>query len=503
MLLGVMFASDRWNYTSRRLAKLQDQRSKLEQELRELRQKQDWATDVPSAGQGAGDLIVEDQDLVPPKNGGAAAVILESDTGNVDHRAVIEKYFSNESVEVDPDFGILYTSVPNVIDPLRLVRGVGPRVEYSLNELGVFRFKQIANWSDGNVAAFARSLPQGHVNIKRDKWPRQSHSLWQMVAGSAEPAEEVDYESKILSEFRGEAVTADPNLGVVYTGIMTVPDSLQRIEGIDAVMAEALGNLGIHRFAQVSTWSRRSMEQIAGRLSISPQQIVDQRWIPQSRLLEWERQTASPEWGTTKPTMTDYAAKASRDYEGEPLGLSISMGIIYKTAPAIVDDLTEIFGIDQSTAQKLNGEGVWKYQQIADWSDANVKAFASRLGVTRDMILGQRWIPQAERFAATARKRAAFAGESFRTDPKLGIVYYMEPPNADDLSRIKGMTPELAAVLNREGVFTYKQIALWEPSNLEVFAGRAGVDLGGILRDGWIHQSQQLHLEKYGVEMKG
>lgn len=501
-ILGVMFASDRWNYGTRRLAKLQDQRSQLELELRDLRQKQDWSMESPSAGQGSADLIVEEDGSQSQEPGGASAVIVDSNSGNVDHRSVVEEQFAGEAVEVDPEFGILYTSVPKVIDPLRLIRGVGPRTESSLQELGVFRFKQISNWSDGNVAAFSAALPQGHVNIKRDKWKSQAQHLWQVVEGSAEAADEIDHESKILAEFRGEAVKADSKLGIVYTSPAVAPDSLQRIEGIDAAAEAALMSLGIQRYAQFSSWSRKNLSRVAAKLSISPDQIIEQRWIPQARLLEWERQTACPEWGIHKPTLTDYASKASRDYAGELVGLSISLGIVYKAAPSVVDDLTQIVGIDASIAEKLNAQGIWRFQQVADWADANVKAFASRLGLSRDLILGQHWISQARRHSSTARKRAAFAGESFRTDPKLGIVYYMEPPNADDLSKIKGMTPEFAAVLNAEGVFTYKQIALWEPGNLNAFASRVGVDVGGLLRKGWIHQSQQLHFEKYGVELK-
>ncbi len=500
ILLGFAFAGDRWNFSARRLASMQMQRSKMEAELRELQQRQDWSVETPSAGKGAGDLIIDEDDLLPPV--GAAGIIVDpGGKGKVDHRAMIETQFRGEPVEVDPEFGILYTSLPPVIDPVYLIRGLGPKAERSLNARGVFCFKQIANWSPGNVRAFSEALPEGYVAIERDRWIDQAKELGQIMVGSADAEDEVDHESKILTEFPQEPVRVDPDFGILYPGEPTLPDSLDRIEGLSSGMAANLAELGIRRYPQISSWSRHNLAQVASKLGIAKEEIIEQWWLPQARLLEWERQTASPEWGISKPTLSDYTAKLRRDYAGEPVGADIGLGIVYKSAPSKPDNLKQIQAIDEEMAATLNEMGIWRFRQIADWSEANIRAVAQRLRLSREVIHGQAWVAQAGRLVEKSRKMAAFAGESYRTDRYLGIVYYVAPLNADNLTEIQGVTPELAVALNREGVFTFKQIALWEPENLEAFAEKAGIGVGQIRYHGWCYQAEALHSKKYGVSV--
>jgi len=61
-------------------------------------------------------------------------------------------------------------------DNLQLISGVGPVLEKKLNEFGVYRFDQIANWSVDDIAAFNDKLSfQGR--IERDEWLKQAKEL--------------------------------------------------------------------------------------------------------------------------------------------------------------------------------------------------------------------------------------------------------------------------------------------------------------------------------------
>lgn len=61
-------------------------------------------------------------------------------------------------------------------DDLKLLKGVGPKLEQTLNELGFYHFDQIAAWTDGHVAwVDARLKFKGR--IERDGWIEQASKL--------------------------------------------------------------------------------------------------------------------------------------------------------------------------------------------------------------------------------------------------------------------------------------------------------------------------------------
>jgi len=45
---------------------------------------------------------------------------------------------------------------PPFVDDLTQIQGIEPATAARLNASGVYRFKQIGNWADANVEAFAR-----------------------------------------------------------------------------------------------------------------------------------------------------------------------------------------------------------------------------------------------------------------------------------------------------------------------------------------------------------
>ena len=74
-------------------------------------------------------------------------------------------------------------------DDLKLIVGVGPVLERMLHSLGVMTFRQIARWSDREVAEFDAKLPEFPGRIVRDQWVTQARELHQSKygAGLTEP----------------------------------------------------------------------------------------------------------------------------------------------------------------------------------------------------------------------------------------------------------------------------------------------------------------------------
>ncbi len=85
-------------------------------------------------------------------------------------------------IEIPDDDGIateskLFTERPLRVDNLKRIKGIGPKLETMLNDLGIYQFEQIAmftlkdlNWVDDNLTAF-----KGRA--RRDNWVAQAAGL--------------------------------------------------------------------------------------------------------------------------------------------------------------------------------------------------------------------------------------------------------------------------------------------------------------------------------------
>ncbi len=63
------------------------------------------------------------------------------------------------------------------IDDLRLIRGIGPAIEKTLNNLGIFRFGQIAEMSEFDIDRVAQQLRGFRSRIYREDWVGQARTL--------------------------------------------------------------------------------------------------------------------------------------------------------------------------------------------------------------------------------------------------------------------------------------------------------------------------------------
>jgi NADH-quinone oxidoreductase subunit E len=65
---------------------------------------------------------------------------------------------------------------PETVDDLKMVSGVGPKIEIILNELGIYTFAQVASWKKAE-----REWVDGYLNFKgrieRDDWIKQAKAL--------------------------------------------------------------------------------------------------------------------------------------------------------------------------------------------------------------------------------------------------------------------------------------------------------------------------------------
>lgn len=80
-------------------------------------------------------------------------------------------------------------------------------------------------------------------------------------------------------------------------------------------------------------------------------------------------------------------------------------------------------------------------------------------------------------------------------DPDLGLVFKQAPEEPDDLTQIKGVSPQIARRLQEFGIHTFAQIASWEERQVRELSNRLAFK-DRIQRESWVEQARSLNEAK-------
>lgn len=160
--------------------------------------------------------------------------------------------------------------------------------------------------------------------------------------------------------------------------------------------------------------------------------------------------------------------------------------------------------------------GVWlvsrsvrKARVIADDSDAPLARDVLAEGAApaprnQALIDAPRAVGIIQGETSAAANSQAVAAAPLGTDAEAGPAIAPEPAPApapvpaatsearDDLTRIKGLGPKLAALLGEFGITTFAQIAAWDQAEVERIDAKLGRFSGRITRDQWVEQAKLL-----------
>lgn len=82
-----------------------------------------------------------------------------------------------ESIDEDDEDAGTDEPINGARDKLQTIKGVGPAIEKTLNELGIFRFQQIAEMSEYDINRVAKHLKGFRSRIYREDWIGQARDL--------------------------------------------------------------------------------------------------------------------------------------------------------------------------------------------------------------------------------------------------------------------------------------------------------------------------------------
>ena len=199
----------------------------------------------------------------------------------------------------------------NQTDDLKLIKGIGPKYEKICNDLGVYHFSQIADWTPDEAVWVGHhiALPG---RIEREYWIPQARLL--ATGGETEhsagvksgninidasaDAPLVEAEARKLGDslprqaaaFEGESRHDGRRPYGLAAPRGGAPDDLKRIRGIGPQNEGRLHALGIWHFDQIAAWSGENAKWIGSYLAFRGR-IARERWIDQAKELTAGRDT--------------------------------------------------------------------------------------------------------------------------------------------------------------------------------------------------------------------
>jgi predicted flap endonuclease-1-like 5' DNA nuclease len=211
-------------------------------------------------------------------------------------------------------------------DDLKLIKGVGPKNEKISNALGIYHFRQIANWTPEEAIWVSHHMAFPG-RIEREHWIPQAKLLASggdtdhsagiksgtiVVDDSADApldAAGADALAKSLPEQAGAVEDEARHGGRRPYGLAAPlggqPDDLKRIRGIGPKNEGRLHGLGIWHFTQIRAWSEENVKWVGSYLAFAGR-IDREKWVDQARELaaghetEFSRRVAAGKVATSK-----------------------------------------------------------------------------------------------------------------------------------------------------------------------------------------------------------
>ena len=304
-------------------------------------------------------------------------------------------------------------------DDLTRIRGIDTLVQKQLKELGVRRFSDIAALTAVDVKGLNDRLA-AKGRIEQENWLGQAQIL--ATGGETYYSRRVD-RGMPVPEFTepaslAPAATAAPAPKPAEASTLPrIPsargpsDDLTRIRGIDNAMQAQLNELGIRHFDDFRSLNAADLKTLNERLGLAGR-IEEENWLGQAHVLAtggetyYSRRLAGSAAAAVPAAAAAPAPSATSPSEDRPatdtgyLRSVRSEALVGADAQRPlrpgggIDDLKRIRGIGVLIEKKLNSLGVTHYEQVANWTGADIERISNILDF-KGRIERENWIEQA------------------------------------------------------------------------------------------------------------
>ena len=286
-------------------------------------------------------------------------------------------------------------------------------------------------------------------------------------------------------------------------------DDLARIEGIGPKIAAALVEAGLRSFEQLAAADLATLHSAtkAARITFTPSIST---WAQQAALLAVGDEDAFKTLTDRLINGREPGAMLADDDEPatpEPAAAASETGTdVDETdggaGPVEPDALDRVEGIGPKIAAALIGGGIRTYRELADAEVTTLEATISRAGIKFAPSLAT-WSQQAALLAdgdedgfqtltdrLIAGREMSAAPEARAAEP-VDTPAPVAPAQSQDLARVEGIGPKIAAALIDGGIRTYRELADSDVTTLEATIKKSGIKFAPSLAT-WSQQAALL-----------
>ena len=240
-------------------------------------------------------------------------------------------------------------------------------------------------------------------------------------------------------------------------------DDLTRIRGIDQAVASRLRAGGINSFKQLSTSGPEKLKQILSSGGSKFQFINPTQWPDQAELAAKGDWKGLKRWKSYHKELPDL--KADQDSAESTLELAGKTNAV---------DLTKIRGIGPEVEKVLQANGIHSFEKLAQSSPETLRQILKSSGTKFQFINPTQWPDQAE-LAAKGDWKGLKRWKSYHKElPDLkadqdsaeSTLELAGKTNAVDLTKIRGIGPEVEKVLQANGIHSFEKLAQSSPETL-------------------------------------
>ena len=168
------------------------------------------------------------------------------------------------------DFDRIGTASANEKDDLLIIKGIGPFIEGKLHALGIYTFRQIANFNADDITKVNEAIEVFAGRIERERWVDQARDF----ANNRDLKSEED---RLLSKRRLI------NFDRIGTATEDQKDDLAAMKGIGPMIERQLNQIGIYTFQQLANLNADDIEIISDAVVLYPGRVAREQWVEQAK----------------------------------------------------------------------------------------------------------------------------------------------------------------------------------------------------------------------------
>ncbi|MFA5900682.1 MAG: hypothetical protein WC829_16405 [Hyphomicrobium sp.] len=319
-------------------------------------------------------------------------------------------------------------------DDLTRIRGIDTIIQKQLKDAGIRHFTELAALTAADIKGLGESLGL-KGRIEQENWVGQAHIL--ATGGETYYSRRVDRGMPVPIFIEPAVRVAAEPAPQPAAAISKLPlpaassgpgNDLTRVRGIDSAIQVKLNGFGVRRFEELAALTAADVKSLNDALGLNGR-MDQENWVGQAHILATggetyysrrrDRTAAAPAAPIATPAAPVAAAPLAMPAAPAPVELqasapaaaspsadlaplrSVRSEALVGTEAARMsrpardnDDLKRIRGIGVLIEKKLNSLGIVHYEQVANWTGADIERISNILDF-KGRIEREAWIEQA------------------------------------------------------------------------------------------------------------